>query len=140
MSRQAIEVFNDTNPTPTSNAKVTLSKSFVIARTDTTISLKAVIPTQAFIINAITSNLSAVASNAATTAVVNFYAGNTSTLISTTDVKTAAAPGGASALIALNTAAALAPNSDLPIYANYAETGTASSTGGPWLLTIEYVT
>ena len=28
---------------------------------------------------------------------------------------------------------------DTPIYAKYAETGTASSTGGPWFVKIEYV-
>jgi hypothetical protein len=139
MSKRAIEIFNDTNITPTSNSKSTLAKAFLIGRTDTTVALKAMLPYGAYITNTVVSNTTANPSNAATTAVVNFYAGNTSTLIATSDVKSTAAAGGASGLISLDTAAGINANGDLPIYANYVETGTASTSGGPWLMVVEYV-
>jgi hypothetical protein len=81
------------------------------------------------------------ASNAVTTATVSV--GTTATaneLLDAFDVKTAATgegynPAGAAAV---GTAFMSKRTADTPLYAKYAETGGASSSGGPWFVKIEY--
>lgn len=136
-SKLAAELFTDTNDTTSSNSRAVLSKSFVIARTNTVSTEYAKLPKSAYITGVRVNNTTAVASDAATTAVVNVYAGAGATLVQASDVKTAAHPV-SRGCIALETAAAAAGN-DIVIKAAYAETGAASTTGGPWLVSVEYV-
>jgi len=136
-SKLALEKFNDLNPTTTSNSKDVLSKSFVISRTDTVSATKAVLPNAAYLIHAVVANLGGAASDAATTAVINLFGGAGATAIGTSNVKAAIAPSGLN-LINTDVAAAAAPLDQI-INAAYAETGTASTTGGPWLVTVNYV-
>lgn len=123
-------------PTP----KDVQMKAFRVVRTDTTASVKMVLPGDATIIDI---KIIGVASDAATTATLSVGSTSTSTeYINAQDVKTA---GGMirplSALSAVNI-----PNlenapvtGDLPIYAKYAETGTASTVGGPYTVLVEFV-
>ena len=110
-----------------------------IVRTDTTAFVAAHLPRDAII-----SGLYVIghaASNAVTTGVISV--GTTATsdeLIASYDVKTAATgegynPAGAAAV---GTALMTKLTADTPVYAKYAETGGASSAGGPWFVKIEY--
>lgn len=115
-------------------------KAFRVARTDTTATVKCVLPGDATIIDI---KLVGVASDAATTATVSV--GSTVTAneyLSAQDVKTA---GG---FIRPTTAiqAAAIPNlenvpvtGDLSLWAKYTETGTASTVGGPYTVLVEFV-
>lgn len=124
----------------TPSSKDVVVKAFRVARTDTTAAVKAVLPADATIIDIW---LVGAASDAATTATVSIGSTSTSTeFVNGQDVKTA---GGS---IRPSTAyqAANLPNleniplsGDISVYAKYAETGTASTTGGPWTVFIEYV-
>ena len=114
-------------------------KVFQVSRTDTVSSLKAMLPAQASITNIY--GYGSVASNAATTAAITITVTNNSGTVSTAtyDVKTSGATN-----LLLN--ATNLPNieplpllGDLKINAVYAETGTASTTGGPWKIAVEYV-
>lgn len=115
-------------------------KAFRVARTDTTASVKMVLPGDATIIDI---KIIGVASDAATTAVLSVGSTSTSTeYINAQDVKTA---GGMIRPLASFSAANI-PNlenipitGDLPIYAKYAETGTASTVGGPYTVLVEFV-
>lgn len=111
-----------------------------IVRTDTTAFQGAVIPKDAVITGMYV--IGHAASDAATTGTISVGTTATSNeLISAYDVKTAATgegynPAGAAAV---GTAMATKLTADTPVYAKYAETGTASTTGGPWYVKIEYV-
>lgn len=117
----------------------TLTKFVSIARTDTTASIKAYLPKNALIVGLYV--IGAAASDAATTAVVSIGSTSTATeYLASFDVKTAATgegynPAGAAAV---GSAMATKLTVDTPVYAKYAETGTASTTGGPWVVKIEY--
>ena len=134
----------------TPSAKQVYCKAFQIARTDTTASVKAILPANATIIGI--SLFSPAVSDAATTATVSI--GTTSSaneLVNGANVKAAAG------IIALATTApstylqtdTTAPStylqtdttalSDFFIYAKYAETGTASTAGGPYTVFISFV-
>lgn len=114
-----------------------LSKTVQITRSDTTAFDAFVLPKGAVICGAyIMGN---VASNAATTATVDVGSnpGTTNECVAAFSVKTngvgyfaAGAQGGTSMGSQLT--------SDTLIKARYAETGTASTTGGPWLVKVEY--
>lgn len=141
MAFSAIEKFNDTNPNSTSNAKCGLSKTIVVTRSNTTKDLRAVLPARAYFTAILVNNSSGAASNAATTAAVTVYAGNNTTQLATADVKTAIAPS-VTSLTNLDTIASVLsnnPRADIPVYIQYTETGTASTSGGPWTVTLEYV-
>lgn len=114
-------------------------KVFAVNRTDTVATVKCVLPGDATIIDM--RIFSPVASDAATTAVVSVGIPGTNTyFLNTVDVKAAAGK------IAITSKAANMMNlenipvsTDIIINAIYAETGTASTTGGPFYVTVEYV-
>lgn len=128
-------------PTPTTpTSKDVVSKFFAINRTDTTSTIKCVLPADATII-AIRLYSTAV-SNAGTTATVAI--GNATTpnfYVTATDVKTNAGTisitSGLSNIFNLENIPLGA--TDIQISGVYAETGTASTSGGPYYVTIEYV-
>lgn len=121
-------------------AKEHITKTFQVARTDTTASVKAVLPASSSIIDI---RIFGPASNAGTTATLGL--GTTSAanqILSAQDVKTA---GG---LIRPTTAVqstgflAFEPVpwvGDVQIWAQYAESGAASSAGGPWIVQVDYI-
>lgn len=132
-----IAVYGPTAVTP--YGKDLLVKAFLVSRTDTTATIKAVLPGDSTIIDI---RMVGIASNAVTTATVNV--GSTVAAIeyvNAQDVKTA---GG---MIRPTTAYSTnLPNlentpitTDLPIYAKYAETGGASTLGGPYTVFVQYV-
>jgi hypothetical protein len=114
-------------------------KFIKIVRTDTTAFVGAKLPKDAVITGLYV--IGHAASDAATTAVVSI--GSTSSAneyLASFDVKTAATgegynPAGAAAV---GTAMCAKLTGDVDVYAKYAETGTASTTGGPWFVKIEY--
>lgn len=114
-------------------------KAFQVLRTDTVASVKASLPADATVINIY---MVGVASNAVTTATVSV--GTTSAAnewINGQDVKTA---GGmirptTSYSTNLPNVEAYPLGQDIAVYAKYAETGGASSAGGPYTVVIEYV-
>lgn len=119
-------------------AKCVLLKTFQILRTDTTATVKAQLPAAATVVDI---QIVGALSNAGTTATVSV--GTTSTAnewINAQDVKTA---GGkirpttafGSTLPNLET---LPLGSDIQVYGKYAESGTASSAGGPYYVMIYY--
>lgn len=115
-------------------------KVIKVVRTDTTAFQGAVLPKDAVITGWYV--IGTVASDAATTATISVGSTATSNeYINGYDVKTAATatgynPAGAKAV---GTAMMSKLTSDTPVYAKYAETGTASTTGGPWYVKVEYV-
>lgn len=114
------------------------SKFFRVARTNTTPSIfaflpKGAIPVGVYIIGGQNSN-------AGSTAVLNVGTTSGGTDIVSGVSVTSAANGfrlvaGAMAGSTVSTGYA----TDMPIWANYAETGTASTTGGPWGVRLEYI-
>lgn len=114
-------------------------KVFQVSRTDTVSSVKAMLPAQASIISFVLYG--SVASNAATTASVTITVTDNSGTVSTGayDVKTSGAVTGFVQMSALPNIEPLPQNGDLKINVVYAETGTASTLGGPWKVAVEYV-
>ena len=113
------------------------TKTVQIARTDTTAFDAFIVPKGAVIAGAYV--MGTVASDAATTAVVNVGSnpGTTNECVAAFSVKTngvgyfaAGAQGGTSVGSQLT--------SDTLMKAKYGETGAASTTGGPWLVKVEY--
>lgn len=135
--------FTTLGPAPTANTPVNkdvTAKAFQIARTDTTASVKLVLPADATIVDIL---IYGAASNAGTTATVSIGTTSTSTeWVSGQDVKTA---GGlirpTSTVSATNLPnLEVSPNlTDISVYAKYAETGAASSAGGPYTVILFYV-
>lgn len=114
-------------------------KVISVARTDTVSSVKAVLPADSSVMNVWLYRNGV--SNAATTATVTITIANNSGTISTGtyDVK---ASGDTSAVIQMNNLPNLQPMplaGDLTVSAVYAETGTASTSGGPWKISVDYV-
>lgn len=115
-------------------------KVFAINRTDTSASTKCVIPADSTIIDM--RVFSPTASDAGTTATISVgVAGGSNTYyLNTVDVKSAAGKiaitSKAANLINLET---LPLGPDIQLTGIYAETGTASTTGGPFYVTVEYV-
>lgn len=116
-----------------------VAKAFAINRTDTTSTVKCVIPADATIIGL--SIYSTAASNAGTSAVINIgNATNATYYVTGLDVKSAAGR------LALSTQLTNMFNleniplgADIQISGQYVETGTASSAGGPFYIMVEYV-
>lgn len=114
-------------------------KVIQVARTDTVSSVKAVLPADASVMNVWLYRNGV--SNAATTATVTITIANNGGTISTGtyDVKVG---GDTSAVVQMNNLPNIEPrplNGDLTVSAVYAETGTASTSGGPWKLSVDYV-
>lgn len=119
--------------------KPPLYKVFQVSRTDTVSSLKAMLPAQASIVSVILYG--STASDAATTASVTVTVANNTGTISTGayDVKANGAVTNFVQMSALPNIEPLPAAGDLRISAVYAETGTASTTGGPWKVAVEYL-
>ena len=126
--------------TITPKAYESYTKYAVVTRTDTTAFKAFILPKTAIIVGMYVLGQSI--SNAGTTATVN--AGSTTTanefLAGYTVLSAATGQG-------YNPASSYVPanimgkqlNVDTPFYAKYAETGTASTSGGPWIIKVEYI-
>ena len=132
---------SSTGPTPTiPSGKQEYAKVFQVTRSDTAAGIvKAVLPAQVSMVSFLIYG--STASDAATTATVTITVSNNSGTVSsgTVDVK---ANGGTTALVQMSglpNIEAIPSNGDLKIVATYAETGTASTTGGPWKIRVAYV-
>lgn len=131
---------NTNGPTPlVPGAKPTIAKYFQVTRSDTASTLKAVLPAQASVVQV--TVYGSTASDAATTATVTLTIANNSGTISTgvVDVK---ANGATTAIVQMSNLPNIEPlpaAGDLRISAVYAETGGASTTGGPWKFGIDWV-
>lgn len=131
---------NTNGPTATiPGSKQTMGKYFQVVRTDTASTLKAILPAQASIVQV--TLYGSVASDAATTATVTLTVANNSGTISTgvVDVKTNGATTAIVQMTNLPNIEPLPAAGDLRVTAVYAETGTASTTGGPWKIGIDWV-
>lgn len=131
---------SSTGPTvliPTS--KDVVVKVFKASRSDTTATLKAVLPADASILSVIFYG--GTASDAGTTASLTITAANNGGTISTGsyDVKTNGATTGLVNMSSLPNVQPVPLNGDITIKATYAETGTASTAGGPWNVAITYI-
>ncbi len=123
----------------TPRARSVQSKFFTIARTDTTAAIRAYLPKDSFIVGAYV--IGAAASDAATSAVIGV--GSTSSaneFVASYDVKTAATGEGYNPVggAAVGSAFGTRLTADTPIYVKYTESGTASTTGGDWIVKLEY--
>lgn len=133
-------VISSTGPTvliPTS--KEYCVKVFQVSRSNTTATLKAILPADSSITNI--WFYKGTASDAGTSASVTITAANNSGTISTGsyDVKTNGATSGVVQMSNLPNVQPVPLTGDITISATYAETGTASTTGGPWNILVEYV-
>jgi hypothetical protein len=122
--------------TITPAAKDVRVKAFYVDRTDTTSSTKAWLPANSSLLNV--SVRRSVTSDGQTASISVGAGSTTNNLINALDVKTAGLSFGT-----LDTQIAQPegdqPGSDIKITAVYTETGTASTTGGPWVVMIQYV-
>jgi hypothetical protein len=121
-------------------AKQILAKAFAVARTDTTGTLKAVLPADATIIDFL---ITGAASNAGTTATLSLGSTSASSneYVLSQDVKTASGalrPSTTYVNTALPNLTGFPLGGDKQIYAKYAETGGASSAGN-WTVIVYYV-
>lgn len=113
-------------------------KAFAINRTDTVSTVKCVIPADATIIDI--RVFSTGASNAGTAATINVgTATNATYFLSGIDVKGATGKLNTSGATNLFNLENIPLGSDIQISGQYAETGAASSAGGPFYVTVEYV-
>lgn len=131
---------NVTNPTPlTPSGKAEQHKMFQTSRSDTASTLKAVLPAQVSLIAVYFYG--GTASDAGTTATLTITVSNNSGTISTgtVNVKTNGATSALVNMSALPNLEAIPANGDIKITAQYAETGTAATTGGPWNIVVAYV-
>lgn len=122
-------------------AKDVHAKAFQVTRTDTTASLKCVLPADSTIMDFL---ILGVASNAGTTA--NISIGSTATAteyVNAQDVKTAGGVIRPTSTVSATNLPNLEPvpltGQDITIYAKYAETGGASSAGGPYTVYVTYL-
>jgi len=133
-----IASYGPTAITPAS--KDVVVKAFLVSRTDTTATVKAVIPGDATVVDI---RIIGVASNAATTANVSVGTTVTATeYISAQDVKTAGGmirPTTSFSAVNLPNLENIPVTTDISLWAKYAETGTASTLGGPYTVIVEYV-
>lgn len=115
-------------------------KAFSVARTDTTASVKAMLPFNSTIIDFL---IFGAASNAGTTATLSIGSSATSTeYVNAQDVKTAGGLIRPTSTVSATNLPNLDPipqSGDISIYAKYAESGTASSAGGPYTVIVFYV-
>ena len=128
---------------PTTNIPVSKDvniKAFQVARTDTSSTLKAVLPGDASILNIIMTGSSN--SDAGTTATVTVVVSNNTGAISTGTAVNVKASGATTQLVQMPSLPNIQPvplTGDLNITATYAETGSASTTGGPYTFIVTYV-
>jgi hypothetical protein len=135
-----ITVLSSTGPTTNIPAlKDVVVKAFKVAKTETTDTLKVVLPGDASIIGV--KVFGSTASDAGTSATLTFTVANNSGTVSsgTYDVKTNGAVTGEVTMSGLPNLQPVPLNGDLTIVAKYGETGTASSTGGPWNVLVTYI-
>lgn len=120
-------------------AKAHQLKVFQVSRTDTGNPLKVMLPAQSSVTGI--KIYGGTASDAGTSAAVTITVSNNSGVISTGtyDVKASGAVTGEVQMSALPNIEPLPLLGDLKINADYAEAGTASTTGGPWRVAVEYV-
>lgn len=132
-----IAAYGPTAVTPPN--KDVVVKAFVINRTDTASTVKCVIPADATLI-AIRA-FSPVASNAGTSAVINVGTPASATyFLNGADVKTSAGQLSVGTVTAnLFNLENIPLGADIQITGQYVETGTVSTTGGPYYVTVEYV-
>jgi len=125
--------------TTTPPSKDVREEIFQVTRTDTTAVLKDVLPADASILNLVFYG--SVASNAGTSASITFNISNNTGVISTGTVNaiTAGAIFSAVQMTGLPNIEQLPLQGDLKITAQYAETGTASTLGGPWVIGVRFV-
>lgn len=135
--------FKTLSPTVVSSitpaSKTPAVKAFQVARTELAAVLKTVLPASASILYIVREG--SVASDAETTATVTLVAANNSGTFSTfaDDVKTNGATTGFVQMTALPNLEVLPAAGDITITAVYAETGAASTVGGPWNYLVHYV-
>lgn len=133
--------------TPFSNGPTALTpasksdtcKFFQASRTDTASTLKAVLPAQSSVLSV--SLYGSVNSNAGTTATLTVNISNNTGVISTGTVNLLTG-GATTAAVAMSALPNIEPQpllGDLKISVQYAETGTASTLGGPWVMRVNYV-
>lgn len=132
-----ISVLGPTAISPPS--KQATEEFFQVTRTDTVAVLKQVLAADASVLSI--NIFGSVASNAATTATVTITISNNSGTISTGsyDVKTSGATTANIQMSALPNLEPFPLLGDLKIQAVYAETGTASTLGGPWVFSVRSV-
>ena len=108
-----------------------------VARTNTTAKTLFTLPQDAVIIGL--SVIGAAVSNAGTTATISVgvVGGNGHDYLNAYDVK--GATGAGQQVPSAATLPATALTADTSVTAIYAETGTASTSGGPWVVVVEYV-
>ena len=134
---QDVVPFQVTAITPVN--KDVVVKAFQVLRTDTVASVKMVLPADASILDVV---IYGAASNAATTATLSVGTTVAATeIVNGQDVKTA---GGQ-----IRPTSSFSPNfpnreprpltGDINVWAKYAETGAASSSGGPYTVVVYYV-
>lgn len=115
-------------------------KAFQVSRTDTVASVKAMLPAAATVIDIW---IIGAASNAGTTANVSVGTSATATeWINAQDVKTAGGLIRPTSTVSATNLPNVEPTpwgADISIYAKYAETGTASSAGGPYTVVVMFV-
>lgn len=132
--------FPDPQLTTTSNARSLKCKSFTITRSDTTAAIKCVLRKGA---TPMKIHISAgTTSDAATTATISVGTTTTSTeYVNALSVRSGGLTTGQQTSPTITSAGILGTDltADTAIYGKYAETGTASTTGGPWVVTIEYM-
>lgn len=132
--------FTSTNPTTTTPpGRATFNRVFQVARTETASTLKQVLPARSSVVGVYIYG--STVSNAATTATVTITISDNSGVLSTGsyDVKTNGALTGMLQMTNLPNLDQVPSSGDLKITAQYAETGTASTLGGPWKFRIAYV-
>jgi hypothetical protein len=133
-----IASYGPTSITPAS--KDVAVKAFAINRTDTVASVKCVLPADATILDM--RVYTATASDAATTATISvgLNGGSGTAYLNTVDVKTAAGmirpTTKLSGIMGLENTPL---GADIALTGVYAETGGASTTGGPFYVIVEYV-
>jgi hypothetical protein len=115
-------------------------KAFSVLRTDTSATVKLILPADASILNIVMTG--STASDAATTATVTLTVSDNTGTISTGTAVNVKTTGATTQIVQMSALPNLQPSpltGDLKINATYAETGTASTTGGPWTFIVTYV-
>ena len=140
MGIKQIELIPIQDPSPLiPSGKGHYVKAFQAVRTNTTSVVKAVLPAQSSVWNVYFYG--SVDSDAATTATLTVTVSDNSGVISTgtVDVKGAGATNALVNMTNLPNIEQVPTNGDLKVACVYAETGGASTVGGPWKVGIEYV-
>lgn len=128
-------------PTAISPAsKTRVSSYFQVTRSNTTATLKDVLPADASLLSIVLYG--APVSNAGTTATATITMANTTGTISTGTVNLLTSPTTGTVVVGMSALPNLEPLpllGDLQISVTYAETGTASTLGGPWTFEANFV-